>query len=261
LETIDRVFRELGTGHFHFSVEPELLSVGQYLDLLEIRESDGFTEIEVDPPGPDNVETGTVDTPFEGIQVPEPTDREFIEYIHRIEKATQTRIPFPPLYTDEHYHLYEEYQDVNLDRNTAEEFLAELHGIGEETGHMQVVVRNWAAPLQNIRGNANRDPEQEERLLLSGARLELDVDGVEQRRGDDGETWEFAPAPSTFTVDEAIEAIESDGIDGVTELRDPELDSSEASSWIGVKIQFGEREPWGAFDGINVGFFTEPQNG
>lgn len=260
LETIDRVFRELGTSHFHFSVEPKLLTVGQYLDLLEIRESDGFTEIEVDPPGQDDVETGTVDTPFEGIQVPEPTDREFIEYLHRIEQATQTRIPFPPLYTDEHYNLYEEYQDADLDRETAEEFLVELHGIGEITGHMQVVVRDWAAPLQNIRGNADRDPEQEERLLLSGARLELDVDGVEQRRGDDGETWEFAPAPSTFTVDEAIEAIESDGIDGVTELRDPELDSSEASSWIGVKIRFGERDPWGTFDGINVGFFTEPQD-
>lgn len=201
LETIDRVFRELGTSHFHFSAEPELLSVGQYLDLLEIHESDGFTEIEVDPPGQDTVESGTVDTPFEGIQVPEPTDREFIEYIHRIEQATQTRIPFSSLYTDEHYKLYEEYQDADLDSDTAEEFLAELHDIGEETGHTQVVVRDWAAPLQDIRGNADRDPEREERLLISGTRLELGVDGVEHWRGDDGETWEFAPAPSTFTVE------------------------------------------------------------
>ncbi len=258
-ETTDRVFRELGTEHFHFSIEPELLSVGQYLDLLEIRESGGVTEIKVDPPGQGDVETGPVDTPFEGISVPDPPDREFLEYIHRIEQATQTRIPFPPAYTDEHYKIYEKYRDKELEHNVPDEFRQELRSVGAETGHTQVVVQDWAAPLQDVRDNRNLTPEREERLLLREARVELDVDGTDRRRGNETEPWEFKPTPSTFTVDEAVEEIETNGIDGVTELRDPDLDPSDTVSWVGVRIQFRELEPWGTFDGITVGFFTEPR--
>ena len=254
LEETDSL-RELGRGQFNFSVDPGRLSVSKYLELLNIQNRDDISDIEFKFPDRE-VFTESLQDSFEGIQLPQPEDREFLEFVKRIELANQTRIPFPLAYSDEHYNVFEEYQNEDLDRDTAEEVLSKFEETGEETLSTKIIAEIWYETQEQVEAE-DIDPEKRLDLGLMDGCVEIQGDGIEKNRGEPGEVLKSEPAPSSYSAQEIIEMIEKEGIQGLSEVTEQELAPEERESKVGYKVFFGGETIWGTTDTLYVGIFRE----
>lgn len=247
-EKTDNDIHEFGEGQFNFSVNTDDLSIEQYFELLNIQDRDDIRRVEFEFPGSDETYQQNLEEPFEGIGIPEPEDREFVEFVRRIGLATDTRIPFPDLISEKHREVYEEFRDCDLDSNTAEEILSELEERGEEVRRSLVGVAIWEDEFSEVDVDEDEPAHIEdlgEIRAIMGLSKSQDADDVNRFPGE--EHWTY-PELTEYTSDELLDQLRAGYGETISELQRSEVDRGEAESEFSHRIRFGHDTIWGTFD-------------
>jgi len=255
---------EFGEGQFTFDVDPDDLSVEQYFEILDIQNKDDLRRVEFEFPGSDKTYQQRLEEPFEGIDLPEPEDREILKFAKRIGLATDTRIPLPEFITEEHREVYDEYKDCGLDSDTAEEIYSELQERGEKTRRSLVGVALWKDEFSDVDVDDD-EPEHAEDFgeirAIMGLSESQDADNIERFPGEI--RWTY-PEPTEYTFDELVDKLREDYGETVGELQRSEVDSEEAESEFSHRIRFDHGTMWGTFDRHVIDIFPvseEPSDG
>ena len=258
-EQTDHDIHEFGEGQFNFNVSTEDLSVRQYLELLEIKERDNIRTVEFEFPGSDETYQQRVEEDFEGIDVPEPANPEFFEFVKRIGLATDTRIPYPEHISEKHWEVYEEYSRCDWDSETAEEILSELRECGEEVLRSYVVSAVWEDESSSVDVDEDEPAHVEELRVLRGilnVGEDPESDEVERFPGDEYRTY---PAGSEYSSEELLDKLKEDYGGTFSELQGSDVDSEEAESEFSHRIRFGEESLWGTIDQHIIDIFPAPE--
>ncbi len=247
-EKTDNDIHEFGEGQFNFSVNTDDLSIQQYFELLDIQDRDDIRQMEFKFPRSDETYQKRLEEPFEGIEIPEPEDRDFVEFVKRIGLATDTRIPFPDLVSEKHREVYEEYRGCDLDSDTAEEILSELQERGEEVRRLLVGVAIWEDEFSEVDVDEDEPAHTEdlgEVRAIMGLSESQDADDVDRFPGE--EHWTY-PELTEYTSDELLDKLREEYGETIGELQRSEVDCEEAESEFSHRIRFGHDTMWGTFD-------------
>jgi hypothetical protein len=247
-EKTDGDIHEFGEGKFNFSVDPDDLSVEQYFETLDIQNQDEIRRVEFEFPGSDETYQQQLEEPFEGIDLPEPEDRDILEFVKRVGLATDTRIPLPEFITKKHREVYDEYKDCGLDSDTAEEIISELQDRGEKVRRSLVGVAIWEDDFSVIDVEEDKPAHTEdlgELRAIMGLSESQDTDDIERFPGEVRRTH---PEPTEYTSDELLDKLREGYGETVGELQRSRIDSGEAESDFSHRIRFGHETMWGTFD-------------
>jgi len=247
-EKTDNDIHEFGEGQFNFNVDPDDLSVEQYLDLLDIQDSGDIRRVEFEFPNSDEMYQQRLEEPFEGIDLPEPEDRDILEFVRRVGLATDTRIPLPEFITEKHREVYDEYKDCGLDSNTAKEILSGLQERGEKVRRSLVGVAVWEDDFSDVDVDEDEPAHAEdlgELRAIMGLSESQDADDMERFPGE--VRW-TQPEPTEYTSDELLDKLREGYGKTIGELQRTEMDREAAESEFSHRIRFGEETLWGAFD-------------
>ncbi|ELY95140.1 hypothetical protein C483_02211 [Natrialba hulunbeirensis JCM 10989] len=247
-EQTEHDIHEFGEGQFNFNVSTDDLSVRQYLELLEIKRRDDIRTVELVFPDDDETHQLRMEDDFEPIDVPEPANPEFFEFVKRIGLATDTRIPYPEHISEKHWEVYEEYADCDLDSETAEEILSELRECGEEVMRSYVIVAVWEDESSSVDVDEDEPAHVEELGVLPGILNVSEDQGSEESERFPGEEYRTYPAGSECTSEELLDKLKEDYGGTFSELQELDIDSEEAESEFSHRIRFGEETLWGTID-------------
>ncbi|KAB1192428.1 hypothetical protein GJR96_02810 [Haloferax sp. MBLA0076] len=254
-EKTDHDIHEFGEAQFNFSVNTDNLSVKQYFGLLNIQERDDIREIEFDFPGSDETHRQRLEKPFEGINIPQPEDPEFLEYVKRIELATRTRIPLPEYISEKHVEVYEQYVERELDSSTAEEVLSEFQERGKTVRRSFVGVAIWEDDFSNVDIVEEKPTHSEDLGELPGILVLRESPDSNEGERFPGEDHRTDPAPSEYTPEELLDRLKEEYAETVGELQQSEVDSEVAKSEFSHRIRFGHETMWGTLDSHIIDIF------
>ncbi len=255
-EQTDHDIHEFGEGQFNFNVSTDDLSVRQYLELLEIKRRDNIRTVELVFPNGDETHQLRVEDDFEGIDVPEPANSEFFEFVKRIGLATDTRIPYPEHISEKHWEVYEEYADYDLDSETAEEILSKLRKCGEEVMRSYVVAAVWEVDSSSVDVDEDEPAHVEELGVLPGILNVSEDQSSEEPERFPGEEYRTYPAGSEYTSEELLDKLNEDYGETFSKLQESDIDSEEAESEFSHRIRFGEETLWGTIDNHIIDIFS-----
>ncbi|MFC3958945.1 hypothetical protein [Halovivax cerinus] len=247
-EQTDHDIHEFGEGQFNFNVDTDDLSVRQYLELLEIKKRDDIRTVELVFPDGDETHQLRVGDDFEGIDVPGPSDPEFFEFVKRIGLASDTRIPYPEHISENHWEVYEEYADCDLDSETADEILSVLKECGEEVMRSYVVAAIWEGESSSVDVDEDEAAHVEALGVLPGILSVRENQGSEESNRFPGEEYRTYPARSEYTSEELFGKLKEDYGGTFGELQESDIDSEKAESEFSHRIRFGEETLWGTID-------------
>jgi hypothetical protein len=247
-EQTDHDIHEFGEGQFNFNVSTDDLSVRQHLELLEIKRRDDIQTVELVFPDGDETHQIRVENDFEGINVPEPTNPEFFEFVKRIGLATDTRIPYPEHISEKHWEVYEEYADCDLDSETAEEILSDLRECSEEIMRSYVVAAIWEDESSSVDVDEDEPAHIEELGMLPGILNVSENQGSKESERFPGEEYRMSPAGSKYTSEELLDKLKEDYGETFSEIQESNIDSEEAESEFSHRIRFDEETLWGIID-------------
>jgi hypothetical protein len=239
---------EFGEGQFNFNVDPDDLSVEQYFEMLKIQDKDDIRRVEFEFPDSDKTYQQRLEEPFEGIDLPEPEDRDILEFVKRVGLATDTRIPLPEFITEKHREVYDDYKDSDLDSDTAEEILSELQERGEKVRRSLVGVAVWEGDFSDVDVDEDEPAHAEdlgELRAIMGLSESQDADDMERFPGE--VRWTH-PESTKYTPDELLDKLREGYGETVGELQRSEVDREEAESEFSHRIRFGHETMWGTFD-------------
>lgn len=246
---------EFGEGQFSFSVDIDNLSVNQYIESLKIRNRDNIKNIEFQFPDRDKTYQHRLDEPFEGIDIPEVENPDFVEFVRRVSLATDTRIPVPEFISKEHRKVYDEYAGCSLDTETAEEVLSELQESGEEIKRTFVSIVIWEDDLSAVDIYEDEPVHFEDlgdtRVLL-GLRESPDAEEANRFPGEEHRTH---PIESNYSPEELLEMFRESYGETIYELMQSEGDAEEARSELSNRIRFGQDTIWGTIDKHTIDIF------
>jgi len=255
-EQTDHDIHEFGECQFKYNVSPDDLSVRQYLELFEIRNKDNIRTVELVFQDRDETHQLRVGDDFEPIEVTEPANPEFFEFVKRIELATNTRIPYPDHISEKHWEVYEEYSDCDLDSETAEEILSELRACGEEVKRSYIRVAVWEDVASSVDFDEDEPTHAEELGTLPGIlNVSEDQDSEELERFP-GEEYQTYPVASEYTSEDLLNKLKEDYGGTYSELQESDIDSEEAESEFSQRLRFGEETLWGTIDQHIIDIFT-----
>lgn len=252
----DNDIHQFGEGQFNFNVSTDDLSVEQYHELLDIQDRTDIQRIEFKFPGSDETYQQRLEEPFEGIDIPKPEDREFVEFVRRIGLATDTRIPFPDLVSEKHQEVYEEYKDCDLDSDAAKKILSELQECGEMVRRSLVGVAIWEAEFSEVDVDEDEPAHIEDlgevRAIL-GLRESQDADEADRFPGEEHYTY---PELTEYTADELLDKLREGYGETIGDLQRSEVDHDKAESEFSHRIRFGHDTMWGTFDQHIIDIFA-----
>ena len=247
-EKTENDIHAFGEGQFNFNVATEDLSVEQYFELLDIRDRDDIQRVEFVFPDSDETYEQRLEEPFEGIDLPGPGDRDFLEFVKRIGLATDTRIPLPEHISEKHKVVYDEYADSSLDSDTAEEVLSEFRRYSEEVKRSLVGVAIWEDEFSEVDVDED-EPVHFEELgelrAIMGIRESPDEEDADRFPGE--EHWIY-PELTGYTSDELLDMLRDGYGETIGELQDSEVDREDAEAEFSHRIRFGYETMWGTID-------------
>lgn len=250
-----REVRNVSKSDFGVSVDDSLLSVSQYLELKKIADRGSIDKIELIPPGKTESTVVRLEEPVEAPEMPEQDDFEFIEWLNRIELASGERIPLPNEYSQRHTEIFEENCDKNLDRELAREIREKLRSAGEHNLKHYLIVNVWDYPRDEHESDKG-DPEISAEWGPYNGGVVFRTSETEEGYRNPGlvSTADFL---STKTVDEILEDVRANGIEGITEPDNVEVSPEEGETEIMLRTRFGEQTFWETVDIIVLNLFKE----
>jgi len=252
----DNDIHEFGEGQFNFSVNIDDLSVEQYLELLKIQERNDIQYINFEFPGSDETYHERLEEPFEGIDIPEPENPEFVEFVERIGLATDTRIPFPDLVSEKHREVHEEYRGCDLDSDTAKDILSEFQECGKNVRRSLVTVAIWEDEFSEIDIDEDEPAHIEdlgEIRGIMGLSESQDADDVDRFPGEEHRTH---PKLAEYPSDELLAKLRERYGETIGDLQRSEVDCEEAESAFSHRIRFGHDTIWGIIDNHIIDIFA-----
>lgn len=247
-EKTDNDIHEFGKGQFNFSVNTDDLSVKQYFELLDIQDKDDIQEIEFCFQNSDKTHQQRFEESFEGLDLPEPEDRSFLEFVERISLATDIRISLPDYISEKHLQVYSRYAGCDLDSDTADEILSELQECGEVIMRSYVGAAVWGDEPSSVDVEKDEPVYFEELGMIPGifnVREDQDSEESERYPGDEYHTY---PADSKYSYEELLDKLREDYGGTFSDLQQSEVDSEEVESEFSHRIYFGEETLWGTID-------------
>lgn len=243
------------------------LPIWQLLELLDLKNSGSFDRVKIEIVDQEESVTQHLNEPIETPDIPEPTILDELEFMHRVSRATDTELYVPITVNEEALETIQNYRDVDLTKETAEECLDRVQEATEEV----VVTRPIVAILDLA--------QPTEHGYESVQQTDLDVfeGGLIMEWDDEAEDAKFSIVPGSddryeldpetavvnlglgqiqLDSDDVYQRICQDGVEAVTDL--PFAESrDEAGSFVELSRRSGERSIWSQMDYLQITIYDE----